>query len=42
VRAWLLVEDPERAVADLSDLIEWLHHVYLRHLTFPRFDGLRP
>jgi hypothetical protein len=31
VRAWLLIEDPEQAVADLSDLIEWLHHVYLRH-----------
>lgn len=29
VRAWLLVEDPDRAEADVADLISWLDRVYL-------------
>jgi hypothetical protein len=31
VRAWLLADDPEQAVADLTDLITWLGRVYLRY-----------
>ncbi len=31
VRAWLLVEDPDQARTDLTDLVEWLHRVYLRY-----------
>jgi hypothetical protein len=31
VRAWLLADDPERAAADLADLVGWLHRVYLRY-----------
>ena len=31
VRSWLLAADPEQAVTDLADLIEWLDRVYLRY-----------
>lgn len=31
VRAWLLTDDPDQAVADLSDLVVWLGRVYLRY-----------
>ena len=31
VRAWLLADDPEQAVADLTDLIIWLGRVHLRY-----------
>lgn len=31
VRAWLLTEDPEQALADLIDLTTWLARVYLRY-----------
>jgi hypothetical protein len=31
VRAWLLAGDPEQAAADLTDLISWLHRIYLRY-----------
>ncbi|WP_219418585.1 hypothetical protein [Pseudonocardia nigra] len=31
VRSWLLASDPELAVADLADLVEWLDRVYLRY-----------
>lgn len=31
VRAWLLADDPEQAVADLTDLATWLGRVYLRY-----------
>ncbi len=31
IRSWLLSTDPDQARADLSDLIEWLHRVYLRY-----------
>ncbi len=31
VRAWLLAEDADQAVADLTDLITWLARVYLRY-----------
>jgi hypothetical protein len=31
VRSWMLAADPEQAVADLADLIEWLDRVYLRY-----------
>lgn len=31
VRSWLLATDPDLAVADLADLIEWLDGVYLRY-----------
>lgn len=31
VRSWLLASDPESAVADLADLVEWLDRVYLRY-----------
>jgi len=31
VRAWLLAEDPDQARTDLTDLVEWLHRVYLRY-----------
>lgn len=30
VRSWLLADHPERAVADLADLVEWTRRVYLR------------
>lgn len=29
-KAWLLISDPEQAVAVLTDLVEWLDAVYLR------------
>ncbi len=31
VRSWLLAADPDQAVTDLADLIEWLDRVYLRY-----------
>jgi hypothetical protein len=31
VRSWLLGGDPEQAVTDLADLIEWLDRIYLRY-----------
>jgi len=31
VRSWLLASDPDQAIADLADLIEWLDRVYLRY-----------
>lgn len=31
VRCWLLADDPELAVADLADLIDWLDRVFLRY-----------
>jgi hypothetical protein len=31
VRAWLLIEDPQQAAEDLTDLVEWLGRVYLRY-----------
>lgn len=31
MRSWLLASDPEGAVADLVDLVEWLHRVFLRY-----------
>jgi hypothetical protein len=31
VRAWLLAHDPGQAGADLTDLVGWLHRVYLRY-----------
>ncbi|MGH3699917.1 MAG: hypothetical protein ACRDQY_10670 [Pseudonocardiaceae bacterium] len=30
-RAWLLTEDPDQALTDLTDLAEWLARVYLRY-----------
>ncbi|RZT87332.1 hypothetical protein EV383_4251 [Pseudonocardia sediminis] len=31
VRCWLLAGDPDQAVADLADLVEWLDRVFLRY-----------
>lgn len=31
VRSWLLTEDPDQALADLTDLSGWLARVYLRY-----------
>lgn len=31
VRSWLLAVDPEQAVADLAELIEWCERVFLRY-----------
>lgn len=31
VRSWLLAADPEQAVTDLADLVDWLDRVYVRY-----------